>query len=171
MNNTKKHKVRRCGSCALLGGVKTGCPSPSALASYAACTTHFEANDTCRIADALEDLPPVVALLAVHAQVCSIAQVARASGKVFPVEKLETLSRDFGADMVKEIAEMYDVCMEAKPDLSRLEQELRGLVTSAGVQRTEGREDEADRYERKAEVVRRCIAVMRGEVAPLEVEL
>lgn len=57
------------------------------------------------------------------------------------------------------------------PDLSRLEQELRGLVTSAGVQRIEGRADEAGRYAREAKVVRRCIAVMRGEVEPLEVEL
>ena len=56
-------------------------------------------------------------------------------------------------------------------DLSRLELELRALNTCANVQRIEGRADEADRYAREAKVVRRCIAVMRGEVEPLEVEL
>jgi hypothetical protein len=170
MTDKTNPKPRRCGSCALLDN-EHHCPAAGESdAADEACDTDFVANDTCRIADALETIQPLLGLGYVQAMFGSAASIMRATGKVVPADRLEVFTEQVigQADAgIKEALAGDD--SPPAPDLSRLEQELRALATSAGAYRGMGDHAEADRAERKADVIRRCIAILKGEQEPLEV--
>jgi hypothetical protein len=111
------------------------------------------AMNTARIADALEKL--------------ASCRGFEGPGRlpVFCVRS-EAGAAERTADALEKLAALEELFDDPAPDLSRLEQELRSLATSAGAHRNMGRHAEADRCERKADVVRRCLLILKGEAEP-----
>lgn len=76
------------------------------------------------------------------------------------------------ADALEKLTAIEELFDDAPaPDLSRLEQELRGLSMAVGVYKGRGEHSDAETVRRKAAVVRRCIAILKGEEEPRETTL